>query len=207
MDPSPPSPSSSPQVGAGMDLTVPSDAATVTPAAPYAAPYAELWRATPPRRFAHVNRVTLLGGVFAFVGGVLYAVSDLGYASVAGAADPFSYGWVFQLTGISYLLIGFGILLGFAGLESGLTTVGGGVAFVGALLAAIGRFGYAALRGTVAYSGLAWTDVIDGIGFFLLGVGLLLGFGGLAASRPQKQQGVLGRPPPFVPDAMDTIRR
>ncbi len=141
-----------------------------------------------PGFLAGVNWVALIGGLLAYTGGVLYAFQEIAYVNLAGATPFQSYSWVFAIAGIAELFIGLGVLLGFAGLEDGLPTIGGAVAFVGMLLAAIGNIGYSALRGQVGFSGVAWTSVVDAFGFLFFTVGLLLGFGGLAAARPERTQ-------------------
>jgi len=139
--------------------------------------------------------VALFGSVLIFAGGLLFATAEFSYADLGGAARLDSFRWIWQLLGLAYFFVGLGIFLGLAGLESGLPTWGGGIAFVGGLLEAIQEFAYAALVGTVPYSQLAWTDQLGGLGFFLIMVGLVVGFGGLAAARPRRMAGILAYNP------------
>src|SRR5712691_4491972 len=102
------------------------------PPSPWAHPYPEI-QARPPVSsaswFQTINRVALFGGVSIFAGGLLFATAEFSYADLGGAASLDSFRWIWQLLGLAYLFVGLGIFLGLAGLESGLPTWGGGIAF------------------------------------------------------------------------------
>ena len=137
-----------------------------------------------------VNRVTAAGAICVLGSGLAYASAEWAYAILAGATDPASYGWVFDLYGVAYLLFGLGILLGLAGLGGRLLATGGGVAFFGTVLIGGGYFAYAALRDQGVNT--IWTDQLDAVGFLILTVGLMLAFAGLATQVPRGIAGLRG---------------
>lgn len=133
-----------------------------------------------PSRLEGVNRSTLAGAVLVLGGGVLYATGETAYASLAGATDPLSFGWVFDLQGLAFVLLGLGLALAFVGLGRGSIRLGGIVAFVGGILVGAGYFAYASLLGQTSFPNTLWTNQLEAVGFFVLSLGLMLGLAGLA---------------------------
>ncbi len=136
--------------------------------------------------FSETNVVTMAGGGCIFLAGLLYAVQEVAYDELAGASVPNSYNWVFDVQGLAYFLFGLGILLAFRGLARGWPSIGGGLAFFGSVLMAVGDAAYAALRGHGPLQDTGWTGTFDAVGFLLLATGIAVAVAALAVVLPRR---------------------